>query len=219
MGVRAWVGYRWKALRELFRSNRVPIEVTGVPEKLCFAESREGDSATLRAVTRPPGRRSASRSRSLALLVRAWNPVAIGTRADPEHPRAAMPSLIHSSRPPTRNIPAPTAGIALLACPCRIFNETDRTVHQAPTSTCTSWSQVLTFTRSAHFRPGPPQYPSALSACAPQNWADDLAGLYAFLYLSQAGRIMLWLLLTKLELLLTTLGLLLAVSLVLRLQC
>ena len=54
MGVRAWVGYRWKALRELFRSNRVPIEVTGVPEKLCFAESREGDSATLRAVTRPP---------------------------------------------------------------------------------------------------------------------------------------------------------------------
>ena len=90
----------------------------------------------------------------------------------------------------------------------------------APTSTCSAWSQVLIFTRSAHFRPGTLQYPSALSACAPQNWADDLAGLYAFLYLSQqAGRIMLWLLLTKLELLLTTLGLLLAVSLVLRLQC
>ena len=68
-------------------------------------------------------RRSASRSRSLALLVRAWNPVAIGTRADPEHPRAAMPSLIHPSRPPTRNMLAPTAGVASPAIGCRTSNE------------------------------------------------------------------------------------------------
>ena len=59
--------YRWKALGELFRSYKVASEVTGVPEKLCFAESREGDSATLRTVTRPHSGALSSRSRSLAL--------------------------------------------------------------------------------------------------------------------------------------------------------
>ena len=45
---------------------------------------------------------------------------------------------------------------------------------------------MLIFTRSAHFRPGPPQYPSALSACAPQNVPAHLAGLYALLLLFAA---------------------------------
>ena len=61
-----------------------------------------------------------------------------------------------------------------------IQRERSRT-HRAPTSSCTSWSQVLNCKRSAHFRPGPPQYPSALSACAPQNVPALLAGLYALL--------------------------------------
>ena len=65
---------------------------------------------------------------ALALLVRAWNPEVIGTRAVLEHPRAPMPSLIHPSRPPTRTLPAPTAWIALPACHCRISNETGDTV-------------------------------------------------------------------------------------------
>ena len=126
------------------------------PRKAMFRESREGDSATLRTVTRPHTAALSSRSRSLALLVRAWNPVAVGTRADPEHPRAAMPSLIHSSRPPTRTLPALTAWIALPACPSRIFYETGETALRAPSSTCTSWSQVLISSLSARCRPDPP---------------------------------------------------------------
>jgi hypothetical protein len=33
------VRYRWKALGELFRSNRVGFEVTGVPNELCFEKA------------------------------------------------------------------------------------------------------------------------------------------------------------------------------------
>jgi hypothetical protein len=43
------VRYRWKALRELFRSTRVAIEVPGVPELLLPNSSREGSAVTLRA--------------------------------------------------------------------------------------------------------------------------------------------------------------------------
>ena len=95
-------------------------------------------------------------SRALPLLVRAWNPAVIGTRADPEHPRASMPSIIHPSRPPTRTLPAPTAWIASPACHCRIFIESADTALQAPSSSCTSWSQVLISSLSAHCRPDPP---------------------------------------------------------------
>ena len=117
---------------------------------------------------------AALHARTLALprLVRSlcWNPVVIGTRAVPEHPRAAMPSLIHPSRPPTRTLPAPTAWIVSPACHCRIFTESADTVLRASSSACTSWSQVLILTCSAHFLPDPPTYPLVLSAHARKNW-------------------------------------------------
>ena len=159
--------YRWKALGELFRSNRVGI---GSTRGSRISIACEGSAVTLRAaLLQARATRNSFWLRSLS-LVRAWNPVVIGTRADPEHPRAAMPSLIHPSRPPTRTLPALTAWIALPACPSRIFYETGDTALRAPSSTCTSWSQVLILTSSAHFLPDPSTYPLVLSAHARKNW-------------------------------------------------
>ena len=134
------------------RSTRGPL----ILNKTSTGTDNVGDSAVLSGArthtAAAPFRRFFG---ALALLVRAWNPVVIGTRAVPEHPRASMPSLIHPSRPPTRTLPAPTAWIVSPACHCRIFTESADTVLRASSSACTSWSQVLILTCSAHFLPDP----------------------------------------------------------------
>ena len=103
------------------------------------------------------------------LLFLARNPAAICTRAPP---RAAIASGLHPVTIFARNVRALTLWFALPAMVCRIFSEapSPSCTHRLPL--CTSWSQVLICTRSAHYSPDPPQFPPILSAHARRNMTD-----------------------------------------------